>query len=292
MSDITQVEVKLSVIIPCLNAANTIAVQLEALANQQWSEPWEVIISDNGSTDETLTIVEEYKKRLPRLRVVDAFDRPGPSYARNVGALAASGDLLAFCDADDEVAPGWVAAMGKALSRYDFVASSLEWEKFNPPWTLVGGKPQHDGVVVYHNYLPAASAWGLGIKRSIHEAIGGFDESMLRLGDVDYCWRAQLAGVKLHSVPDAVVHYRYPKELGDIYRKACLDGEYEILLFKKYRLLGMPKVTLQADSSRLKRLVMSLPQIRHKEKRNTWLWEFGYSIGRLQGRIKYRILLL
>ncbi|MBF2059991.1 glycosyltransferase family 2 protein, partial [Fischerella thermalis] len=42
---------KVSVIIPCLNAAETIGVQLEALANQQWSQPWEVIIADNGSTD-------------------------------------------------------------------------------------------------------------------------------------------------------------------------------------------------------------------------------------------------
>lgn len=52
---------KLSVIIPCFNAANTIAVQLEALAQKHWCESWEVIVSDNGSTDETVAIVEQYQ---------------------------------------------------------------------------------------------------------------------------------------------------------------------------------------------------------------------------------------
>ncbi len=50
---------KLSVIIPCFNAESTIAVQLEALANQHWSEPWEVIISDGGSSDRTTEIAQQ-----------------------------------------------------------------------------------------------------------------------------------------------------------------------------------------------------------------------------------------
>src|SRR6266545_10527 len=107
---------KLSVVVPCFNSAKTIAIQLEALANQTWSEPWEVIVADNGSTDSSVAIAESYKKRLPHLRIVDASDRRGAGHARNVGAAAAAGDLLAFCDADDEVAPGWLSAMGQALS--------------------------------------------------------------------------------------------------------------------------------------------------------------------------------
>ena len=54
-------------------------------------EPWEVIVSDNGSTDETRRIVERFHGRLPGLRIV------------------AKGEALLFCDADDEVGPGWLA---------------------------------------------------------------------------------------------------------------------------------------------------------------------------------------
>ena len=112
---------KLSVIIPCFNVADTLAAQLEALANQQWSKPWKIIISDNGSTDDSVTIVEHYKEKLPNLRVVDVSDKSGRAHACNVGALAAAGEALAFCDADDEVAAGWVAAMGEALSKKEWL---------------------------------------------------------------------------------------------------------------------------------------------------------------------------
>ena len=121
----------LSVIVPCLNAADTISVQLKALAGQHWSEPWEVIVSDNGSTDNTLEIVKQYAKQSSLFHVVDASHHRGRGVARNVGARHASGEALAFCDADDEVAPGWVAAIGEALRRHDFVASRFERKKYS-----------------------------------------------------------------------------------------------------------------------------------------------------------------
>jgi len=60
---------KLSVILPCFNGAETIALQLEALANQQWEGDREVIVSNNGSTDDSMEIVERYRDRLPNLRM-------------------------------------------------------------------------------------------------------------------------------------------------------------------------------------------------------------------------------
>ena len=88
--------VVLSAIIPCLNAADTIGVQLDALSKQKWDKPWEVIVADNGSSDDTVKIVEYYQDRFQRLRIVDASDKKGPSHARNVGADASNAELLAF----------------------------------------------------------------------------------------------------------------------------------------------------------------------------------------------------
>ena len=164
----------LSVIIPCFNAAETIGVQLDALAKQNWSEPWEVIISDNGSTDGSPAIAEGYEDRLPSLRVVDSSDRRGAAHARNLGAQNATGTALIFCDADDEVADGWLAAIGKALSRFDFVASRFDIDKLNEPWVRESHfNPQRDGLNVYNYppYLPHTSASGLGVKRTVHEAV-------------------------------------------------------------------------------------------------------------------------
>jgi glycosyltransferase involved in cell wall biosynthesis len=291
----TQEKVRLSVIIPCLNAADTISVQLEALANQKWSEAWEIIISNNGSTDETLTIVERFKGHIPHLRIVDSSDRRGPAYARNVGVLAASGDLLAFCDADDEVAPGWVAAMGEALSKYDFVAGRLETKKLNGSWVQKARSSfQQDGLqsYAYPPYLPHAAGCNLGMKRSLYDTIGKFDETFLSLHDTDYCWRAQLAGIELHFAPDAVIHHRFRNTLGGVYRQARRYGEYNVLLYKRYRPLGMPKLSWKASMKEWGYLLRSLLWIRSRQRLARWIWKFGWRIGRLQGSIKYRVFAL
>src|SRR4030066_1864890 len=109
---------KLSVIIPAFNAAGTIAQQLESLATQRWSEPWEVIVANNRSTDNTVEIVNSFRGRIPNLCVIDAPERPGGAYAINIGGRSARGEPLAFCDADDIVCDGWVAAMGDARARH------------------------------------------------------------------------------------------------------------------------------------------------------------------------------
>ena len=85
--------VRLSVIIACHNAAATFGEQLDALAEQAWSEPWELIVADNGSTDETLELVERYRERFNDLHVVDASDRKGAAHARNVGARGGARNL-------------------------------------------------------------------------------------------------------------------------------------------------------------------------------------------------------
>jgi glycosyltransferase involved in cell wall biosynthesis len=288
-------DVKLSVIVPCRNAADTISLQLDALSTQRWSEPWEVIVADNGSTDASLTIVERYKEQLLGLRVVDASGRRGAAYARNTGALAAEGDALAFCDADDEVAPGWVAAMGKALAEHDFVASRWDTSKLNALWVVRSHRnPQADGVQKYSYppYLSHAGGSGLGVKRSLHAAIGGFDESFLQLQDTDYCWRVQLAGTPLHFAPDALVHVRYRDTVRGIYRQAGRYAEYNVLLYVKYRPLGMPHISWGLALREWARVPRYLVRIRCKADLARAAWRLGWRLGRLRGSIKHRVFAL
>jgi glycosyltransferase involved in cell wall biosynthesis len=287
--------VRLSVIVPCLNSADTIAIQLEALANQQWSQPWEIIVSENGSTDRTLSIVKQYMQKIPYLRMVDASAQSGAAYARNEGARAAAGNLLAFCDADDEVAPGWVAAIGEALSRYDFVAGRLQAVKLNETWAQSARRcPQQDSLqqYTYPPFLPHAAGCNLGVKKSLHQAIGGFDESMPKLHDTDYCWRIQLAGVKLHFIPEALVHYRYRNTLSGMYHQAFVWGEYNVVLYKKYRSQGMPKLSWKQGIRAWIRLFRNLSQLLGQDSRYKWLWEFAWRLGRVRGSLKQRTFAL
>lgn len=285
---------QLSVIIPCYNAADTIATQLDALASQCWSQPWEIIVVNNRCTDESMAIVERYQKKLANLRIVDASARQGQPYALNTGAQAALGTSIAFCDADDAVGPGWVAAMGEALSQHEFVAARLDIEELNPPWVQATHvNPQRDSLqrIGYPPYLPHAGGGSLGVRRLLHEAVGGFDESLPYLHDTDYCFKLQLAGVKFHFVPNAVVHIRYRDKLGGAFRQARHWAEYSMRVYKKYSLSTGMTVSQpwRRHLRHWKQLLRGLPQLRRRGGRFAWVWQLGWLTGKLQGSIKCRL---
>ncbi|MGQ0603211.1 MAG: glycosyltransferase [Anaerolineales bacterium] len=286
---------KLSVVIPCYNAAVTLAMQLGALADQTYGEQWEVIIADNGSTDGTRAIVEQYLDRLPNLQWVDASDRKGAAHARNVGACAAHSDLLAFIDADDVAAPGWAVAITDAIQRDSFVCSRFEFDRLNDPWTVqVRAQAQHDDVQTYKYppFLPHAGGCGLGIRRVLHEAVGGFDEALPALEDTDYCFRVQLDGTPLRFAREAIVHIRYRSTLSGIYDQARLWGKTNVLLYKRYRPLGMPALSWRSGVQAWWEIAYSLPFQRSRLDFARWLWTFGWRSGRLQGCLEYRVLAL
>lgn len=290
---------KISVILPCFNGAQTIATQLEALTSQQWSGDWEVIVSNNGSTDDSMAIVEWYRDRLPSLRIVDAYTSPGPRlgvpHSYNVGLNAATGDAFVFCEADDEVATDWLAAMANALSKFEFVAGALEHKRLNEAWLSAAHDKgaQSEGLVevTYPPHLPFAFGCNMGLRRSLYEAIGAFDESLLCAWDMDYSWKVQLAGTELHFVPEAVVHYRLRHTLKALYRQGKNWGPELPLLQQRYgmkmdwsvfrnHLLGMLKYL----PGGAKLLPMSIFRIRRGRGGFAWwIWGFGYSLGYAQG---------
>jgi glycosyltransferase involved in cell wall biosynthesis len=99
---------------------------LAALCRQDRPGAWEVVVADNGSTDDTAAVALQWQHKLPELRVADTSARRGVNYARNVGAAAARGDFLVFCDADDAATPGWLRAMAAVSCSADLVGGYLE----------------------------------------------------------------------------------------------------------------------------------------------------------------------
>jgi glycosyltransferase involved in cell wall biosynthesis len=284
---------RLSVIIPCYNASATIGRQLGTLSHQACEHPWEVIVVDNGSTDDSLTVVNQYKGSLPNLRLIDGSDRRGQAHARNVGAQAALGDMLAFVDADDEVGHGWIAAMCDALSKHQFVACRIDTARLNPPWlSKAMGKPQEDSVqrISFPPFLAHAGGGTLGIRRCLHQQINGFDESLSTREDTDYCFRLQLAGIELHFASEAVIHCRSRDTLAGIFRQARLWGEHGVLVYKNLQQrtgtgLRHPwKLHIKLWRGLLRRI----PQVRHKEGRAIWIRSLGFQVGRLLGSIRHR----
>lgn len=281
---------RISVVVPVFDAARTLGVQLEALAGQDFDGPWEVIIADNGSRDRTVAVARAFESRLA-LRIVAASAVRGPSHARNVGARAARAPSLAFVDADDEVAPGWLAAIASALERHDAVASRFDKVRLNSlelqrtrHLRQSEGLSRHD----YAPFLPHAGGSGLAVRRAVHEAIGGFDESLRRLEDTEYSWRLQLAGHAIYFEPTAVVHVRFrPGGFASV-RQAFHYGRFDGRLYRRYRRLGMARAPVLADLKYLVGQARRLPTTPRGTARGKRLRSIANRIGILVGRLEGR----
>lgn len=286
---------RLSVIIPTLNGADTITGQLEALCRQAWPDGWEVIVADNGSHDDTAGVVGSYAGRLPGLRFVDASQVPGQPHALNQGARNATGEALLFCDDDDEVGEGWLTALGQGLRQHPFVACRIEPRKLNPPWLADSlGSAQRNGLqrIPYPPHLPHAGGGTLAVWRSVFESVGGFEESLLAVHDTFFCLQVQLAGVPLHFVPDAVVHVRYRHTPLGLYRQARGFGRYSTLMYKKMRALGTEPIPrpIQGSLAAWWGLLRSLPALPRRGGRSGLAFGLGYRIGRLKGSLEHGVL--
>ena len=84
----------------------------------------------------------------------------------------------------------------------------FRFDKFNEPRQTERAAQQWKDGLYKGQFLPGGGAGNLGIRRWLHEAIGGFDECLPRFADADYYWRLQLEGFELHYVPEAIVQVR------------------------------------------------------------------------------------
>jgi glycosyltransferase involved in cell wall biosynthesis len=287
-------EVMLSVVIPCRNGAATLPELFEALAAQVWEEHWEVIVADNGSTDASLRIVEGFRSRLPQLRIVDASTRPGPAHAMNAGASAAEGRLLAFCDCDDVVGENWVSALGRALTTHEFVAALQETRLLNPEWLRRSRDDLGERLPVTHfpPYLPYAGAGTIGIRKELHELVGGFDEDLGAQFEIDYAFRLAAHGVTPVLVPEAVLHYRWRTTLDANFRQGLWYADGRAVIERRYR--SRPLTTLEVARWPLanwRELIVTSFRVRDRGSRTRLAWLAGWQLGRFRAGLRHRVLI-
>jgi glycosyltransferase involved in cell wall biosynthesis len=281
----------ISVVLPFRNAAGTIAGQLEALARQEFAGAWEVVAVDNRSEDESRRIAESYSGRLA-IRVVEAGERLGAGYARNVGVRHASAEKLLFVDADDEVAPGYVVTMAAALDRHEFVTSAFDQETLNPAWVRAAHGPAwrvpDESLPDQFGVLPNAGA-SIGITRTALETVGGFPEDLPRMQDIALSWDVQLAGIPLHYAPEAVYRVRYRTSLLDLFRQGLAGSSCAPLLYKRYRAAGMERRPIDRMLRSWARLLIDFSKARTREDVAPLMVRLGRELGRLSGSIRHRV---
>jgi glycosyltransferase involved in cell wall biosynthesis len=279
-----------SVVIPARNAADTIGLQLDALADQTYDGEVEVVVVDNDSDDDTAATARRWQEQLPGLRVVSATTGHSVAHARNAGIAAASHDTILICDADDVVDRAWIASLARVLATADLVGgSTLDWDG----GALPDGIPELFGTGGF-GFLPSFGGCNFAIRREVWEAIGPFDETLRSGEDVDFAWRAQLAGYELANAPDAIVFYRVSTDPPRVFRKWMHDATYQPALYAKFRDDGLrPQPVTRALAEWLRLGVTSYRWwSADDERRRNWAREAGRRVGRLRGSVRTRVLYL
>ncbi|QXT61960.1 glycosyltransferase family 2 protein [Tessaracoccus palaemonis] len=221
-----------SVIIVVKNGAPHIGRQLDALARQVDAPTFEVIISDNGSTDGTRDVVHRWaaeQRPAFELRVVDAGAKPGISFAKNTAARVAKGSVFAFCDSDDEVSERWVSIAHSSITpTVDAVGGRAVVAEGS-------GRDQLPEGLWSFGYLPFALGGSFAVSREAYFDIGGFDESLPPYGfeDVDVSWRIQEAGYALAYEHDLWITF-IPTPRSRVVRKEFLSSKARVALAQRH----------------------------------------------------------
>jgi glycosyltransferase involved in cell wall biosynthesis len=226
-----------AVVVPVYNGAATIERCVRSLLAQDYPvDRREVIVVENGSTDDTAAIVAGLPVRLLR------SERRGPAPARNVGWRAANAEIVAFTDADCIADRGWLRALAAA---YDDAAVGgaggpivpyVHAERSTVERFAETHAPLNSFAAGAEIFLPDLYTANASYRRSMLAAVGGFDPRLVTGDDVDLAWRVQLrAGARLVWAPDAVVQHHHRSTVRGLARQYRQYGFGEVLLDAMYR---------------------------------------------------------
>ncbi len=224
---------KVSVVICAYNAASTIEDNLDSLTRLNYPN-FEVIVVNDGSKDATPEIAARYPFKL--INVTNG----GLSAARNLGWRAATGEIVAYTDADTRVDPDWLAYLVQPFLITDAVGvGGPNVVPEDDGWVsqCVARSPGGPTHVLYNDtvaeHIPGCN---MAFRRWALEEVGGFDPTYTKAGDdVDICWRLQERGWGLAFSPSALVWHHHRNSVGAYWRQQVGYGEGESFLEHRHQ---------------------------------------------------------
>jgi glycosyltransferase involved in cell wall biosynthesis len=225
-----------SVVVPVLNGAGTIGACLTSLERQDYpARRLEVLVVDNGSTDDTPRIVREHAARW----LVEG--KRGPARARNRGIEAGRGEIVAFIDADCLASTGWLRELVAGFEDSCVGAVAGEIVPFPPrtPAERYAGRIRHLSPERYlrRPIFPFAVTANLAFRREVFDTIGLLDPASPRGGEsTDICTRfLRETGLRLELAPRAIVFHRHRTSAVELFRQQWGYGRGHAYLYDKYR---------------------------------------------------------
>ena len=224
----------ISVVIPAQNAASTIAACLTALQQQTvTADTYEVIVVDDGSTDETAVLATNHGAT-----VIRHSQRRGAAAARNSGIQAAQGAIICFTDADCQPDPDWVAQISQPLcqqpdiigskgiygSRQRQLVARFVQIEYEDKYDLLQGQETIDFIDTY----------SAAYRRDVLLANDGFDENVYYVEDQELSFRLAARGYKMVFQPAARVFHHHSDTLVKYGRKKFQIGYWKAQIIRRF----------------------------------------------------------
>ncbi len=236
-----------SVVIPNWNGAHHLPTCLDSLRRQIYPRV-EVIVADNGSTDESLALLA---RDYPEVRVLALGENLGFTGACNAGMQAARGEFVALLNNDTEVDPHWLEEIIAAFERHPqagLVASKMllfdQRDTFHTAGDFyrVDGTPGNRGVwqkdvgqYDQEEYVFNACGGSAAYRQAMLEQVGLLDQDFFfSCEDLDLAWRAQLVGWRCVYTPHAVVYHKLSATGGGVTASFYDGRNFIYLLIKDY----------------------------------------------------------
>ena len=259
---------RVSVVVCAYDAAGTIDECLASVEALTYPDA-EIIVVNDGSRDATATIA----RRHPRVRVIDRVNG-GLGAARNAGLTAASGEIVAFTDADCRVDPDWLTYLVQPMLVSDAAgAGGPNVVPPDDPWVAqcvarAPGGPTH--VMLDDQTAEHVPGCNMAFRRGPLLAIDGFNPVYVRAGDdVDICWRLQARGLRIGFAPAALVWHHHRSSVRAYWRQQVGYGEGETWLDAHH-----PEKFLAGHMAWQGRIYSPLPFLRSaaQQRVNTGVW--------------------
>jgi glycosyltransferase involved in cell wall biosynthesis len=245
--------INVSVVVPVRDEEGSIALLLNDLLTQTL-KPNEIVITDGGSTDATVEIIEEFIRDGAPVRLVREHDSL-PGRARNVAVQHARGDWIAFIDAGAKPGPEWLESLARKIlddSTTDVVYGTYEpvIETFFTECAAIAYVPapsaSEDGLVRPRSIVSAL------MRREVWEFVGGFPEDLRSAEDLIFMQRVQQANCKTVRTSRAVVYWWIQPTLWRTFKRfieysrnnirAGLFWEWQGRIFIYYALIAVSTV--------------------------------------------------
>jgi len=231
---------KFSVIVPAYNAERTLPSLLGSIL-EQTCNAFELIVVDDCSTDNTPSVVQDY-----RCTLIGSEKNHGPAYCRNRGAQEARGDILVFTDSDCTVGRNWLANihirfsqnhMEAVMGRLILKPSTFLGDSISALGFPAGGCIGFDKIwkVDQNGYTDSLSSCNCAIKKDIFWEVGGFDETFPYPGGEDslLAYHLRSLNYRIKYCPDVLVYHQARDSLSDFLKWQFQRGMSSFIFSKK-----------------------------------------------------------